>query len=66
MTYTDCPTCTRRLAPMLAPAFLVAALGCREDAGSPTSPELGPTLESTPAVALSFRQVSPGFLHTCG
>lgn len=56
----------RRLAPLLAPALLVATLGCREDAESPTGPEAGPALDITPAAALSFRQVSAGIFHTCG
>ena len=53
----------RRLAPVLAPALLVAALGCREDAESPTAPEPGPALKTTQAQTLPFRQVSAG---TCG
>src|SRR5207247_1798389 len=48
------------------PAIVVAALGCRENAESPTAPEAGPTLDITPALVLSFRQVSAGGLHTCG
>jgi alpha-tubulin suppressor-like RCC1 family protein len=56
---------TRRLALLLAPALVVAALGCREDATSPSGPEPGPVLATT-AVALSFRQVSVGVGHTCG
>jgi alpha-tubulin suppressor-like RCC1 family protein len=56
---------TRRLAPVLAPALIAAALGCREDAQSPTGPEPEPALDITPAQALSFRQVSAGFTHTC-
>jgi hypothetical protein len=56
----------RRLAPLLASALLAAALGCGEDAQSPTAPEPGPGLDITPAQVLSFRQVSAGFNHTCG
>jgi hypothetical protein len=65
MTHIAC-TLTRRLAPLLAPALLVAALGCREDAQSPTAPEPGPAVNSTAVIALSFRQVSAGVGHTCG
>lgn len=55
---------TRRLVPVLAPALVVAFLGCREDAESPTGPEptTAPATAST-AQALSFRQVSAGGLH---
>ena len=49
----------RRLAPLLAPALLAAALGCSEDAESPTAPEAaGPALAAI--AALSFRQMSAG------
>jgi alpha-tubulin suppressor-like RCC1 family protein len=57
---------TQRLVPVLAPALMVAALGCREDAESPTAPEAEPALDVTPAQALSFRQISAGTVHTCG
>jgi alpha-tubulin suppressor-like RCC1 family protein len=57
---------TRRLAPVLVPAVVVAALSCREDAESPTAPELAPSLKTTQAQALSFRQVSTGANYTCG
>jgi len=56
---------TRRLALVLAPALVVAALGCREDTESPSAPEPEPTLDITPASALAFRQVSAGGGHTC-
>jgi alpha-tubulin suppressor-like RCC1 family protein len=59
-------TLIRRLAPVLAPTLVLAALGCRQEAESPTAPEAGPALDITPAAALSFRQVSAGFIHTCG
>jgi alpha-tubulin suppressor-like RCC1 family protein len=65
MTHIAC-TLTRRLAPLLGPALMVAVLGCREDAESPTAPEPGAALDITPAPALSFRQVSGGAFHTCG
>jgi alpha-tubulin suppressor-like RCC1 family protein len=58
-------TVTRRRAAVLGIALVVAG-GCREDIGSPTAPDLGPALEGTPAVTLSFRQVSAGFAHACG
>src|SRR5918911_1014143 len=54
-----------RLLPLLAPVMLAAALGCRDDAQSPTAPEPQPALAST-STALSFRQVSAGEDHTCG
>jgi hypothetical protein len=54
-----------RLAPVLTQAVLVAALGCGEDAQSPTPPNPTPTLAATSA-PLSFRQVSAGGAHTCG
>src|SRR5438128_241006 len=58
---------TRRLASMFAPAIVVIALGCREDAESPTAPEPGPALTTMSASTLSFRQVSTGGgAHTCG
>jgi len=57
---------TRRLAPVLAPALVLAALGCREDAESPTAPEPEPALATTATAALTFRQVSAGRDHTCG
>jgi alpha-tubulin suppressor-like RCC1 family protein len=65
MTHIAC-TFTRRLAPVLAPAFLLAALSCREDTESPAAPEAGPTLDVTPTQALAFRQVSAGTWYTCG
>jgi alpha-tubulin suppressor-like RCC1 family protein len=57
---------TRRLGSVLVPVLVVAALGCREDAESPTAPEPGPALDVTPTDALVFRQVSAGTFHTCG
>jgi alpha-tubulin suppressor-like RCC1 family protein len=56
----------RQLAPVLAPALVLAALGCREDAESPTAPEPKPALDIAPAQALAFRQVSAGSDYTCG
>jgi alpha-tubulin suppressor-like RCC1 family protein len=49
---------------VLAPALVVAALGCREDAEPPTAPESA--LAVTPALTLRFRQVTAGEEHTCG
>jgi alpha-tubulin suppressor-like RCC1 family protein len=64
------PTCgcpgPRRLVPLLGLVTLAASLGCRDDAQSPTAPSRGPELGATATVALSFRQVSAGGLHTCG
>lgn len=54
-----------QLAPVLALALL-AALGCRGDAESPSDPEPGASLAIVSAPALSFRQVSAGESHTCG
>src|SRR5687768_4472971 len=57
----------RRLAPLIAPALMVAALGCREDADSPTAPAPTPALATGLTHVLAFRQVSAGPLrHTCG
>jgi alpha-tubulin suppressor-like RCC1 family protein len=59
-------TLIRRLAPVLVPALMLAALSCREDAELPAAPESGAARDITPAAALSFRQVSAGNEHTCG
>jgi alpha-tubulin suppressor-like RCC1 family protein len=58
--------CTRRFAPVLAPALAIGSLACREEAISPSAPESGTALEMAQAAPLSFRQVSPGGIHTCG
>ena len=42
---------THGLVPLIVPALVVAALGCRQDAESPTAPELGPALKTTLAQA---------------
>jgi alpha-tubulin suppressor-like RCC1 family protein len=49
-------------------AFLMAMLGCQENAESPTAPEnpTDPALTAAATVALSFRQVSTGNAHACG
>lgn len=54
------------LAPMVAAGLLIAALGCREDAESPTAPEPATALATSATQALAFYQVSAGFTHTCG
>jgi alpha-tubulin suppressor-like RCC1 family protein len=55
-----------RLAPVLAPAIMAAALACREDAVSPTAPEPGPELATRQTGVLSFHEVSAGGFHNCG
>jgi alpha-tubulin suppressor-like RCC1 family protein len=47
-------------------AGLLAVLGCRQDAESPTAPEPAPALATTATTALAFYQVSGGYLFTCG
>ena len=51
---------------LIAPAILIAAAGCREDAESPS----GPSAEPSPSVASiragGFIQLSGGDSHTCG
>jgi alpha-tubulin suppressor-like RCC1 family protein len=59
------PALIRRCAPVLA-ALLVAALGCREDAESPTAPVAPPALVTAATTALAFTQVSAGHDYTCG
>jgi alpha-tubulin suppressor-like RCC1 family protein len=59
-------TQARRSAAVVALALVVAALGCREDGESPTSPQPAPAPDIGVAHVLSFRQVSAGALHTCG
>jgi hypothetical protein len=46
-------------------AGLLASLGCRQDAESPTAPEPAPVL-ATATAALAFDQVSASLDHTCG
>jgi alpha-tubulin suppressor-like RCC1 family protein len=45
-------------------ALLVVALGCREDASSPTAPE-PPALATAATTALAIYQLSAGDAHTC-
>src|SRR6266404_8115973 len=59
-------TLIRRLAGVLAPALLLAPLGCREDSEAPTAPLAEPALTAAASTPLVFRQVSAGGLHTCG
>src|SRR5512133_1539824 len=59
--------CTRpRFVPNLPLAFLLVALGCREDASSPTEPEPPPTLATAATTVLAIYQLSTGDAHTCG
>ena len=51
----------------IAPALLIAAIGCREDAESPSGPSAEPA--SSPVASLpvaGFVQLSGGDSHTCG
>jgi alpha-tubulin suppressor-like RCC1 family protein len=45
---------------------MIATLGCREDAGSPTGPEPVSAEGATLAAPLAFVQVSTGAFHSCG
>jgi alpha-tubulin suppressor-like RCC1 family protein len=45
---------------------MIATLGCREDAGSPTDPEPTSAEGAALAAPLAFVQVSTGAFHTCG
>ena len=48
-------------------AFLLAGLGCREDTQSPVEPLATATEANvSPTATLAFRQVSTGYIHTCG
>jgi alpha-tubulin suppressor-like RCC1 family protein len=49
----------------LTAAVIIALAGCQEDQQSPTAPAAEPALATT-TTALSFRQVSTGYFHTCG
>jgi alpha-tubulin suppressor-like RCC1 family protein len=52
---------------ILTSGLMVAALGCRPDAGSPTDPTdpAGPELQLA-GTAPAFNQISAGNLHSCG
>jgi alpha-tubulin suppressor-like RCC1 family protein len=54
-----------RFVPTLPLAVLLVALGCREDATSPTAPE-SPAALATATTAPVFYQLSTGDAHTCG
>ena len=61
------PRLPYRLAFVLAPALVVAALGCGNDAESPTEPAPAvPQASVSVASALEFSQLSAGYLFTCG
>jgi alpha-tubulin suppressor-like RCC1 family protein len=67
MPHLGCSPCRSIPRPALILAVgLGFALGCSEDAQSPTGPETVPALADRPAHGLSFRQVSAGRFHTCG
>ena len=57
----------RRIALLVAPALLAAAVGCREDDVSPTAPDLtsGQSVAAA-AVPLSFRHIGTGDWGACG
>lgn len=55
-----------RSRPLFAAAFLVAALGCRDDAESPTAPTPSPAVAAAAGQPLLFRQLSTGRFHNCG
>jgi len=50
----------------LLAAILVALAACQEDANSPTGVEAVAPPVANATAALSFRQVSAGWQHTCG
>jgi alpha-tubulin suppressor-like RCC1 family protein len=56
----------RQLTRVLSAALLATALGCGDEATSPTAPKAGPELATTSTQMLSFRQVNLGRAHTCG
>lgn len=51
---------------MLAPALLLAGLGCQADSEVPTAPPAEPALITVSSSPLVFRQVTAGGAHTCG
>ena len=59
------PRIVSRSVPVLT-GILLAGLGCRDEADSPTAPQLTPVLETSAATSLVFDQVSAGGFHTCG
>src|SRR4051794_10448975 len=54
-----------RFVPSLPLALLVVALGCGEEATSPTAPE-APPLATAATAALAIYQLSTGDAHACG
>lgn len=56
---------TRGITPILAP-LLIALVGCRDDAESPTAPDAQAALATGSAPARSYYQVSGGYDHSCG
>lgn len=46
--------------------LLLAGVGCRDDARSPTGPAMETSQQSVSAAALTFLQVSAGNNHSCG
>jgi alpha-tubulin suppressor-like RCC1 family protein len=66
--YSPFPRCIARcLATAIAAAYVLSALGCREDAETPTAP--APPMQAataSAAVALAFHQVDAGAIHSCG
>jgi alpha-tubulin suppressor-like RCC1 family protein len=65
-TRTPAPTATARRLTFGAAIAVMASVGCRDDAQSPSGPEPGPALALGSSPALSFLQVSAGLYHTCG
>ena len=57
---------THRCTAMTLTAVVLAVLGCREDAESPTAPQATPPLVLAATQTLAFHQVSGGGNHTCG
>lgn len=49
-----------------ASALLLAAVGCRDEAASPTEPGVVPQAHMAAATVLAFWQLSGGSGHTCG
>src|SRR5688572_807028 len=55
-----------RVALGIAPALVVATLGCGENAESPTAPESSPAPLAAATAPPRFLQVTAGGWHTCG
>lgn len=54
----------RQLVPVIVQVLVVTALGCRQDTESPSAPP-SQAFAGTLTTALSFRQISTAFNHTC-